>query len=155
MFIYTAKLNKKKVIAAIVAAAVVVCLIIVLAGREKAQPASVASMKITRQEDVETYLESLGWEISQEPIDVQEIVIPMDFSDTYGQYNDLQKKQGYDLTSYAGFSAVRYTYEILNYTDDSGKVVADIIVSGKQIVAADIQSVKLDGFMHEMRERNE
>lgn len=155
MFIFSTRLNKKKVVAVILAIAVILCLIIVLAGRGEDRAASGSSTAITSQKDVEVYLKSLGWEIADEPTDIQEIVIPKEFSDVYNKYNDLQKKQGYDLTDHAGTDAVRYTYEILNYSDDNGKVVADIIVSGKKIIGADIQSVQMDGFMQELSEKSE
>ena len=42
---------------------------------------------------------------------------------------------------------MRYTYKILNYPGEAD-VVADIIVFRNQVIAGDVQSVALYGFMH-------
>lgn len=162
MFIYSIKPDKKKAIIIILAAAIIICALILLAGRRDSggMPTSASGsdavtatdIEIGSEKDVAEYLKSLGWEISDEPVDVQNIIIPREFSDKYEDYNEIQKKQGYDLSKYSGIDAVRYTYEIFNYPDQQGGVVADILVVDKNIIAADIQSVKLNGFMHELRE---
>ncbi len=100
----------------------------------------------TNKERVE-FLTSLGWEVSKEPIEEQVITIPKEFDDVYTQYNDIQKKQGFDLSEYSGLEATRYTYEVKNYPDTNEKVVADIIVYRNKIIAGDIQSTAMDGFM--------
>ena len=42
----------------------------------------------------------------------------------------------------------RYTYQITNYPNSSDQVVADIVVYRNRIIAGDVQSTALDGFMH-------
>jgi len=152
VFIFSMKFDKKKAIAIILGIAVILCAIILLGGRRDTQETSATTQRVNSHEDIEAYLESLGWKISDKPVDVQDILIPKEFSETYEEYNKLQKSQGFDLTEYCGIDAVRYTYEILNYPEGNGTIVADIIVAKDTIIAADIQSVKLDGFMHELRE---
>jgi len=46
--------------------------------------------------------------------------------------------------------AVRYTYKVLNYPN-AENVVADIIVFRNEVIAADVQSTSLDGFMHGLK----
>ena len=47
-------------------------------------------------------LKQFGWEVEQEPVSIEEIVIPQQFNQVYERYNELQKTQGMDLTKYAG-----------------------------------------------------
>ena len=48
------------------------------------------------------FLKQFGWEVEQEPVSIEEIVIPQQFNQVYERYNELQKTQGMDLTKYAG-----------------------------------------------------
>ena len=47
--------------------------------------------------DYDTYS---GWEISDDPIEVKETVIPPEFDETYNKYNELQKTQNFNLEKY-------------------------------------------------------
>ena len=49
-----------------------------------------------------TYLRALGWEADPATETAQEIVIPRVFDGVFGDYNALQKQQGFDLSTYAG-----------------------------------------------------
>lgn len=149
MFIFTAKFDKKKAVAIVLAIAVIVCAIVLFAGHRDRSTDGDAAAPITvkSESDIADYLKSLGWDISAEPIEIQQIVIPRAFTEVYEEYNELQKTQGYDLSNYQGLEATRYTYEVLNYPGEEGRVVADIIVADEEIIAGDIQSVELGGFM--------
>ena len=150
MFIYTAKFSKKKAVIFLLLLAVVLCLIIVLAGHhdmEKSADDAFSQAAETNERRVE-YLNSFGWEVSDEPVEEQQIVIPKEFSSVYDEYNEIQKKQGFDLADYAGLDAVRYTYEVRNYPDYSGRVCANLILYKGRVIAGDIQATALDGFIH-------
>jgi len=153
MFIFTAKFDKKKAVAIVLAIAVIVVAIVLLAGhRDRSTDGDgdrIAATPITvkSESDIADYLRSLGWDVSAAPIEVQQVVIPREFTEVYEEYNELQKAQGYDLSDYQGHEATRYTYEVLNYPGEEGRVVADIIVADEEIIAGDIQSVELGGFM--------
>jgi hypothetical protein len=97
------------------------------------------------------YLNSLGWEVDKSVLEEQKVVIPRDFSDVYKKYNEIQISQGFDLQKYGGIGATRYTYKVLNYPDATGNVVADIIVYRNEVIAGDVQSNALDGFMVGLR----
>lgn len=94
------------------------------------------------------YLASFGWEVEEEPWEILEIVIPEEFDNAYEQYNQLQIKQGFDLTRWHGKTARRYTYRILNYPAPTDTVYANLIICDQQIIAGDVSSVALNGFMH-------
>lgn len=153
MFVFTAKFNKKLALTIIVALGVILCVIILIAGagnkNESAETIThLYSSDLRSNSDRVSYLKSLGWEVSEEPIDEQIIVIPRDFTGVYDEYNELQQNQGFNLADYGGMEVTRYTYEVRNYPTGETGVVADIIVYGNTIIAGDIQSPALDGFMH-------
>lgn len=94
-----------------------------------------------------TFLESYGWDVSDEPIEVCEIILPESFDDVFKRYNELQKTQGLDLAKYKGRRAKRWTYMVLNYPSDD-EVHANVIICDDKIIAGDICSVALGGFIH-------
>ncbi len=156
MFIFTAKFNRKKAIAIVLALAVLLIVIILIAANtgnnsnnsvNDANDAAALSAVVKNNEQRVNYLNALGWEVEKEAIEEQEVVIPREFNDVYTNYNALQKAQGFDLSEYGGLEAMRYTYKVLNYPDATGTVVADIIVYRNEVIAGDVQSTALDGFM--------
>ena len=104
-------------------------------------------------EKITAFISECGYSVSS-PV-TKAITIPSQFSDVYENYNNLQKKQGFDLSRHKGKSAVSYTFTVIGYVDENGNIDPDvqihIIVCDEKIVAADIASTKLDGFMKELR----
>lgn len=99
------------------------------------------------------FLESLGWETSGEPVDVREVIIPEEWNSVFEEYNDLQKQQGFDLDKYRGKQATIYTYQILNY-DGAENVVANLMVFDGKLIAGDVCSAELGGFMQGLCKAN-
>lgn len=94
------------------------------------------------------FLEEYGWKTSGKSVEMKEVIIPSEFNSTYKNYNDLQKKQGMDLSKLAGCQVEKWTYEIMNYGDEENRVLATILVNDGKVVGGDISAVKEDGFMH-------
>lgn len=94
------------------------------------------------------FLGGFGWQVEEEPHEILEIVIPYEFDAVYEQYNQLQLSQGYDLTRWRGMTAKRYTYRITNYPNSEEDVYANLILCREQIIAGDVSSLSLHGFMH-------
>lgn len=143
MFVMTAKLNKKKLAAVLLAVIIGIAAIIVAVSTI----GGAGSGKIHSAEDAAAYLESLGWNVDPAPLEVQEIVIPREFTGVYESYIELQRRQGFSLEDYGGMSATRYTFTILNYPGGEKGIVADMIVYGSSVIAGDVQSTAIDGFM--------
>ena len=76
------------------------------------------------------------------------VIVPDQLEGIMAQYNKLQLKQGYDLSRHLGESCLQYCYEITNYPDSDGKVLVSLYLQDGQIIAADIHSTALNGFMH-------
>ncbi len=94
------------------------------------------------------FLKQFGWEVDHQTVEVEEVRIPEVFDDVYKNYNEIQKKQGFDLTKYAGKRVKRYTYTIMNYPNGIKGVRANLLVYKNKVIGGDICSVALDGFMH-------
>ncbi|MCD7890957.1 MAG: DUF4830 domain-containing protein [Ruminococcus sp.] len=79
-----------------------------------------------------------GWKV--EEICSKSITIPEDFSDVYEEYTQLQDKQGMPLREYAGRDAQLYIYEVKNYSPDSQKLLAELLVCDDTAVASMVYS---------------
>lgn len=97
-----------------------------------------------------TYIDKYGWTHSNTPVEIEEVVIPSEFNETYKNYNILQKKQNFNLEKYQGKTCIRFTYKITNYKNNANYVNANILIYNGKIIGADISSVRLNGFMHEV-----
>ena len=151
MFIITGKLNRKKTL--FIAAAALLILAVILAtvlGKDDASSAAALRSVVRDNDERVEYLTALGWQVEEQPMETQSIQIPRQMTETYAAYERLQSEQGFDLTAYGGLTATRYTYRILNYpgagSDDS--IVADLVIYRNEVIAGDVQSTRLDGFMH-------
>jgi hypothetical protein len=152
MFVYTAKINKRKALLYIIAAALIIALIIILVsvfrdGKSGNDNSSISENSVQNSDDVAQYLSGLGWKVEEQPVEVKEIVIPREFNGVYADYIELQKSQGYTIAEYGGMDAVRYTFRVLNYPSGDDNIVADVVVYGTTVIAGDIQSTALNGFM--------
>ena len=94
------------------------------------------------------FLEHCGWEVAELPTASGRVQIPPEFDDVYRNYNQLQRKQGFDLEKYAGKAVERYQYTVTNYPNYSGEVRANLLIFDGKIIAGDICSLELGGFMH-------
>ena len=102
----------------------------------------------TQDEKNISFLRKYGW--ITEPISYERmnLTIPQEFDSVYKNYNEIQKSIGLDLENYKGRAATRYTYVIKNFpekTDDT--VYANILCVESEIVAGDIMTRPIDGFM--------
>ncbi len=150
MFVYTAKINKRKALLFVIAFALIIALVIILVSVFRdggGKGGAVSENSVRDSGDVAEYLASLGWKVEKEPIEVKEIVIPREFIGVYADYIELQKAQGYTIDQYGGMDAVRYTFRVLNYPSGEDNIVADVVVHGNTVIAGDIQSTALTGFM--------
>ncbi len=100
--------------------------------------------------EIMKFISDFGWEVSQEPDDVREIVIPAEFDEVYEKYNELQLSQGYDLSAFAGEKVKKWCFTIKNYKgyENSDFIKINILVANNQVIGGDVCSVRLDGFMH-------
>ncbi len=153
MFVYSVRASSLKLAGAVLVSALAVIMLAVFipdyTSKANDVPASTKlSYKAKNEEEVRNFISQFGWTVSEEPVDCVEVTIPEEFDAVYTSYNDLQKKQGFDLSKYKKKTVKRYTYKIENYKDYSGTVLADVIVCKNKVIGGDVCSADINGFLH-------
>lgn len=155
MFVVSIKSEKLKKILAVC----LVCVFAVIGGvvyvsMTEAVPASSIGgivMKADTAEERIAFFSQFGWEISEDPVEVKEVIIPAEFDETYTEYNELQKTQGLDLEPFKGVRVKAWCYEIKNYPgyeNADNLIHGNILVYDGVVIGGDVGSTELDGFMH-------
>ncbi len=104
--------------------------------------------KIKSADDRIEFLRQFGWEVDAVPVEEVEVTIPAEFDKVYQSYNELQKKQGFDLTKYLKKDVMRYTYRITNYPDYDGEVYVNFLIHKNKVIGGDVCSADANGFIH-------
>ena len=79
------------------------------------------------------YLKRLKIGVDDSGVTAKEITIPENFSGVYKQYNEVQKKSGFDLSRYKGKTVTLYSYPIIG---DNKK--AELLVYKNSIIGGSI-----------------
>jgi len=154
VLIVTAKVPRRKLaLWALAAAALCCCALFVhvtplhtAPATETAAPVRVKGIKTN--EDRVAFLGEYGWQVKEEPLATQELIVPGEFDESYAEYLALQAGQGFDLEKYAGKRLKRYTYEVTNYPSGESGVQVNLLVYKNTVVGGEVLSAKLDGFLH-------
>jgi hypothetical protein len=96
----------------------------------------------------EAYLRSLGWEIDRDSESFRSVVVPKKLEGIMAQYNKIQLRQGYDLNAHLGESCRQYCYDVTNYPGGEGKVIVSLYLQNGKVIAGDVHSTAVNGFMH-------
>ncbi|MFY9382245.1 MAG: DUF4830 domain-containing protein [Eubacteriales bacterium] len=160
MFIYAVRANTIKFFSLIGLAVLTIAALIVFipkaqqpAGGTEVAPAdvevreSISFEKVKTNADRIAFLQSFGWEVDPEPVEEAKVTIPAEFDRVFESYNAIQKQQGLDLSKYKNRDMTRYTYKVLNYPNYDGTVYANILVYRNRVVAGDICSADVNGFI--------
>lgn len=147
MLIFHVKHAKRKILALTAAAvAVVVCVVFLLPGclDKGAVPSEPINAPTTAQQVA--YLEQLGWQVSDEPLETLELQLPDDLKADYADYCKLQEEQGMPFSEFAGQTVKRCTYTVMNYPNIARGVQANLYLCGDQIIGGDIIATGENGF---------
>ena len=104
--------------------------------------------KVKTNEDRIAFLKQFGLEVESEPTEATTVTIPAEFDKVFATYNELQRKQGLDLSSYGGRTVERYTYTVTNYPQYTGTVQANLLIYRGRVIGGDISSADSSGFIH-------
>ena len=104
--------------------------------------------KIKNNEDRINFLKQFGWEVEAQPLKEQQVTIPKEFDKVFAAYNEIQRKQGLDLSSFKKKSVMRYTYVVTNYPDYDGEVYVNLLVYRNTVIGGDVCSADVNGFVH-------
>lgn len=144
MFICSFKLNKARMLSGIAAVCLALTLVFLIVPDPTESTGS--SYRVSNQQEMVDYLESIGYTVTPQALLIEPVVIPETFDEEYTAYNELQKPAGFDLSKYAGKSAQKYTFKVLNYKDKDKEVVVNLLVFENQLIGGDVSSTELGGF---------
>ncbi len=104
--------------------------------------------KIKSNEDRINFIKQFGWNVEAQPLKEQEVIIPAEFDKIFAAYNEIQRAQGLDLSSFKKKNVMRYTYAVTNYPDYEGTVYINILVYRNTVIGGDVCSADVNGFIH-------
>lgn len=151
MFIYTVKSKQIRAILIILFVVLTVAVLVFLSkDSENVSKDNTANLKASDSAERMSFISQFGWEVSEEPTEVREIIIPETFDEVYTKYNEIQLSQGFDLSLFKGVRAKKWTYAVKNYAgfEDKDCIRINILVYEGKVIGGDVCSVELDGFMH-------
>lgn len=142
---------RRKSLLAVLAGIVLVVSGVIFLGRTPAAAQAFlrrqAEVKCPSPAEGAAWLGEQGWEVDPEPTGQMEVVVPSRFDQIYESYNDIQKAQGFDISRYKGETVTKYTYLVKNYPQEPDGVAANLLVYQGRIIAADLCSLELGGFL--------
>ena len=102
MLIWTARVSKKtKAVVAVILAGILAAAVLLLVGRSGGGQ-DAAAWQLTGNADRIAYLESMGWQVEEEPVETLQFLLPEKLEEPYLTYNELQDSQGFDLSACCG-----------------------------------------------------
>ncbi len=143
------KLTKYLIIAVVSVFTIIGGIISVSSDSTPAAKVSGVNMRASTNEERVAFFSQFGFEISEDPIEVKEVIIPTEFDETYEEYNNIQKSQGLDLSKYKGKRVKMWSYAIKNYPsyENTDCIRGNILVYDGIVVGGDISNIELGGFM--------
>jgi len=152
MIVATVKFNTLKIMAVVLALGVIAAVAIWPRGTSVIASTDINYTGVSTNEKRVKFLNSFGWQVESNPIEVVEVNIPQTFNAVYNNYNAIQKKQGFDLSGYKGKRVKRWTYKITNYAGVIDEVRANLLIYDDKVIGGDVSTVALNGFMHGLKE---
>lgn len=151
MFVYTVKSKQIRAILIILFIVLTTAVLVFLSkDSEKVSQDNSVSYKAGNHSERMSFISQFGWEVSEEPIEVREVIIPEEFDEVYSKYNDIQLSQGLDLTAFKGVRVKRWTYSVKNYAGYESKdcIRINLLIAEGKVIGGDVCSTEIDGFMH-------
>lgn len=161
MFVFSLKAaNIKKMLLIVLAAILILTGAFVLlkrGGESKSTVKNGMNLKAETAEERIAFLSQFGYEVTQDPLKVEEVIIPEEFDETYTQYNEIQKTQNFDLEKYKGCRVKKWTYEVTNYKgyeNSDGIIEANLLIYNSLVIGADIQCLEQNGFIKALNDKS-
>ncbi len=149
MFIYSIRASTIKLFGFIALTLSILLAVTIYGGRDTVLASGSGEISfdgIKSEEDRIAFIESFGIKLDKDSREEVAFTMPDSFDRVILGYNELQKKQGLDLSKYARKKVTRYSYKVTNY-DSEGDVYASIFVHRGRIVACDLSSADPEGFV--------
>jgi hypothetical protein len=103
--------------------------------------------KVKNVEDAQRFLSQFGWEVDAATAKTVQVTMPSEFDKVFTGYNELQKRQGLDLSKYRNREVTRYTFTVTNYKGYEGTVLANVLVYHNRVIGGDVCSADVTGFV--------
>ena len=150
MFIYSVRASTVKFFAFVILTLALVVGAVSL-GEEQSVLASGSGTEIDYSgiktlEDRVAFIGRFGVRVDADSEESCPFTMPESFDRVIVGYNELQKRQGLDLSKYAGKRVTRYTYEVENYKSEE-QVLVNLFVYRGKVVACDISTADPEGFV--------
>ena len=149
MMVMTAKVDKKKLILVLAGVAILLAGIFWLFGGSDAEPTAAASL--ASNDGRVAFLKDLGWDVTASPKESGQVRIPEPGDPVFDRYNELQKSQGYDLSTYGGKTVMRYVYKVKNYPGATDPVYATLLIFKDQVIGGDITDTSAKGAIRPLK----
>jgi hypothetical protein len=160
MFVYSVRATTIKFFGVICVALATLITVIALvpgyvAGEEDVQVGSdggevvqvISYEKVKTAEDAAKFLTQFGWEVNADDVEEVDVTLPSAFDKILTAYNELQMRQGLNLTKYKNKPVVRYTFTVKNYPGADGPVLANVLVYRNRVIGGDLCSAEMSGFV--------
>ncbi len=157
MFIYTVKSKQIRAILIMLFVVLTTAVLVFLSkDSENVSQDTSISYKAGSHSERMSFISQFGWEVSEEPTEVREVIIPEEFDEVYSGYNDIQIAQGLDLTTFRGIRVKRWTYSVKNYAgyESNDCIRINLLIYEGKVIGGDVCSLELDGFMHGFQKPN-
>ncbi len=150
MFIYSVRASTLKMIGVLLLFVTLVGVALLMgqgnAVSASGNPYEINYSGIKTKDDRVAFIQALGIEIDTASEESVAFRMPDDFDRVILGYNELQKRQGLDLSKYKNKRVTRYTYKVTNYAQE-GDVYANLFIHRGKIVACDLSSADPAGFV--------
>ncbi len=103
--------------------------------------------KVKTAEDAAKFLTQFGWEVNMSDVEEVDVTLPSSFDKILTAYNELQMRQGLNLSKYKNKAVVRYTFTVTNYPGAEGPVLANVLVYRNRVIGGDLCSADITGFV--------
>ena len=150
MFIYSIRASTVRFVLLTLVLAVLVGGLAISGAAESVSAVSLATeidySGIKTKENRIAFMKNFGIEVDSDSESEQAFRMPEDFDRVIMGYNQLQLKQGLDLSKYKNKKVTLYSYKVTNYKGE-GEVHANLFIHRGKIVACDISSLSPEGFV--------
>ena len=158
MFIYSVRASTIKFFAVIILV-IALMISVITVGAEDAVYTSADGSEINyggikTKEDRIAFIKQFGIEINEDSEKAEKFRLPENFDRVILGYNQLQVRQGLNLSKYAKKRITHYSYEVTNFKDGE-EVYVNLLVYKNKIIACDISSLKENGFVLPLSEVEE
>lgn len=139
--------RKRRLLLAALGALIALGLLLLLSGCQEAEEPQV--VRAGNNQERVAYLERLGWQVTEEPLETLSLLLPEDLSGQ-ADYARLQEELGLPFAQCGGKTVTRYTYTVLNYPELPQGVQLNLLLWGDQVIGGDVMSLGENGFQRSL-----